>query len=133
MRQVGDVCVELKGHAQLIATVMESIQQLQSRHAAKPVSATDDFCPVYASLYPVPVSELLNDTLVAGCIGFHEPPQRIVGEYYAEAPGSVTRAAFKHGNIVPGICFFHQQGEIQCSWTPAETDYLQIVHVTCST
>ena len=132
LRQVGDVGIESQGNAKLLATVMQGIQQLKARQAAEAVAAADDPGPMDARLYPVPVGELLDYAFVAGRIGLHEPAQGIIGKYHPETPGSVARTALDHGNIMTGIRFFHQQGEIERRRPPSETDYFQTVHARYS-
>ena len=109
-------------HPQGFAPRLQDVEQFFAADADKAMSPRADHPPLEMHLDVVPMVKGLFDFLRRnGVPGLHVL-HGLVREDHSPTKGVIRLVALDHGDVVRGVEFFHQQGEIQSGW-PATDAY----------
>ena len=87
-----------------------------------PPTSIDKILAINANINIVPVIKGTENFASSRFIGANEVAQSGIRENNAPTKGVIRLVALDHGDVVRGVEFFHQQGEIQSGW-PATDAY----------
>ena len=121
-RRVGHLGADLDAHSQLLAAPSQHAEQCLARQAAEAVAARGDNESAIVDIDVVPVGEVARHRVVGLGIGRGQIILRRVGEHDAKPEGVLEPIALEDRDLVPGICFFHQDPEVQRRGSAADRD-----------
>ncbi len=128
VRHVG---LEDQVHAELLATLLQDIEQALAADADEAVPARADGASADMDVNVIPVIERRVNPLCADRIGLFEIVHGGVGEHHAPAEGVVGTVAFHHIDLVGRVLQLHQQTEIQARGAATDTQHSHLV-VSCA-
>ena len=102
-------------HAQLLATVLQDIEQMLSANAAKAVACGAHAAALEEDLDIVPMIEGIANELGARGISGAQILQGLIGEHHPPAKRIKGPIALHHDQTHVREAAFHQQGEIQAT------------------
>ena len=97
------------------AATLQDIKQFLPGHAGKSMAAGPDPVAFITHLNLVPIGKCLPDLPVGLLILSHKVAEGFIREYDTKTKRIVCPVAFINCNVVPGVCDFHKQGEVQAA------------------
>ena len=117
---VGDLGLENEVHAQLVAAVLQDVEQALAADADEAVAAGAHAAALEEHLDVVPVVERVAHGLGRGRVGALQIAQRLVREHHTPAEGVVGPVALDHGHLQRRETALHEQAEIQARGASAD-------------
>ena len=117
-----DLAFEQQVDARRARLFLQHAQQRVAAHAAEAVAGRRDALAAIVHLDVVPVHEVPRDAAVGLRVGVGDGRHRRIREHDAESERIVGAIAFDDADLVSGIRFLHQHGEVQTAGAAADAD-----------
>src|SRR5438132_11861304 len=105
---------------QLVAALVQSPQQIESRDAGKMVSANRDLLVPVRDINVVPGLKAIRNLMERLFVGLFQIRQRLPRKDYAPPKCVVGPVALVDGDVVRGVSLLHENGKIQPRWSAAD-------------